>query len=267
MAFKRPGFSGLLIGGLLALIAPFAQAQRSFVQQFAGATVLLANGDTIRGPLIIHRSEDVIRITMPDQSVSTLSPVAVKAFAVKGEVGNNLPDYRYDDFYNARNGYFYGSPPLYTPSVPMRRNQRDTTRVRVFRTYRWNRDQDYSDFKSPGFFEQLSAGPTHLLRRQQLVEHTVTDPYNRGMYHGLYGTPGARYGYQTDTKDLLYLGTAQGEIVPLRNPKKDLLNFFRANSRSIEQYAKVHKLNFSNVQELAYIVNYANSLQSPPAAP
>ncbi|AIZ63856.1 hypothetical protein PK28_09420 [Hymenobacter sp. DG25B] len=250
------------------LLGQAAQAQNSFVQQFAGATVLLTNGDTLRGPLILHRSEDVIRITMPNQSVSTLSPVAVKAFAVKGEVGNNLPDYRYDDFLDARNGYFFGGPPmLYNQPVMVRQARRDTTRVRVFRTYRWNHDQDYSDFKSPGFFEQLSAGPTHLLRRQQLVERAINDPYNRGAYRGMYGSPGTRYGYYTDVKDLLYLGTAQGEIVPLRSPRKDLLNFYRAYSRQIEQYTKQHKLNFNNLQQLAYIVNYANSLQPAPATP
>lgn len=264
---KRHVLSWILLSGLLTVQSPAAQAQRSFVQEFAGATVLLANGDTIRGPLVLHRSEDVIRITMPDQTVSTLSPVAVKAFAVKGEVGNNLPAYRYDDFYDARNGYFYGSPPLYTPAVAMRRNQRDTTRVRIFRTYRWNRDQDYSDFKSPGFFEQLSAGPTHLLRRQQLIERNVADPYYRGAYRGMYGAPGTRYGTMTDVKDMLYLGTLKGDIVPLRNPKKDLLNYFRAYSRQIEQYAKQHKLNFGVPRELAYIVNYANSLQPQPVAP
>jgi hypothetical protein len=264
---KRHGLSWILLSGLLTALVPAAQAQRSFVQEFAGATVLLANGDTIRGPLILHRSEDVIRITRPDQTVSTLSPVAVKAFAVKAEVGNNLPAYRYDDFYDARNGYFYGNPPLYTPAVAMRRNQRDTTRTRIFRTYRWNRDQDYSDFKSPAFFEQLSAGPTLLLRRQELVERNVVDPYNRGLSRGMYGPPGTRYGSLTEIKDMLYLATLQGEIVPLRNPKKDLLNYFRTFSRQIEQYAKQNKLNFGVPRELAYIVNYANSLQARHAMP
>lgn len=264
MATQGRIFSVILGVWLLTAIAPAARAQRSFVQQFAGATLLLTNGDTLQGPLIINRSEDVVRVTMPDHTVRTLSAVAVRAFAVRAEVDNNLPNYRADDFYDVRSGYFFGGPATYPPTAlpaSMLGPRLDTSQVRIFRTYRWNHDQDYSDFKSPGFFEQLSAGPVILLRRQVMVERTVADPYGRNLYGPGYPSPITRYGYYTDLKDQLYLATARGEIVPLRNPKKDLLNFFQAHSRQLEQYAKEHRLHFTVSRELAYLVNYANSLQ------
>lgn len=254
-----------LNAGLLGLGGtPPAQAQRSdFVQQFAGATVLLANGDTLEGPLALHRNEDVVRIAMPDQTTSTLSAVAVQSFAVKGERYDRRRDaYYYDDFYDMRRGYYYGSPMFYNVPPPRRRERPDTSLVRVFRTYRWNHDNDYSDFKSPAFFEQLSNGPHILLRREALVQRPVTysGPYGYGGYGYPYGMPRTA-GYYTDVRDNFYLGTPSGNVIALRNPKKDLLNVFRRQARQIEQYVKENKLSYTDARELAFIVNYANSLQ------
>ncbi|UOQ77070.1 hypothetical protein MUN84_21885 [Hymenobacter sp. 5516J-16] len=67
-------------------------------------------------------------------------------------------------------------------------------------------------------------------------------------------------GYYTDVKDSFYLGLPNGNVLTLRNPKKDLLNYFHAHSRQIEQYAKENKLSYTEARELAYLVNYANSL-------
>jgi len=254
---------------LSVLVAGAALAQRtssSFVQQFAGGTVLLANGDTIEGPLALHRNEDVIRIAMPDNTTSTLSAVAVQSFAVKGERLDRNRN-QYDDFYDARMGYYYGSP-IYGYNPRPRRSTPDTSLVRVFRVFRWNHDNDYSDFKSPAFFEQLSSGPTILLRRESLVQRPVSygSPYGFGGY-GAYGYPYGvprTMGYYTEIKDNFYLGTPNGTVISLRNPKKDLLAAFRQQSKQIEKYAKENQLDYTNARELAFIVNYANSLQNAP---
>ncbi|RYU80525.1 hypothetical protein [Hymenobacter persicinus] len=251
----------VLLTALLA-VAGRAQAQRtSYVQQFAGSTVLLTNGDTLQGPLVLHHAEDVVLITQPDNTVSTLSAVAVQSFAVKGEKEQRRNNFY--DFYDARQGYYYGSP-YYGGMPPRQRRERvDTSLVRVYRVYRWNHDNDYSDFKSPGFFEQLSRGPQVLLRREIQVERPVNygaSPYGYGGY-GYGGVP--RYaGSYTEIQDKFYLGTPNGNVVPLRSPKKDLLAVFRAQAKQLEQYAKENKLSFTEARDLAFIVNYANYLQA-----
>ncbi|PJJ60218.1 hypothetical protein [Hymenobacter chitinivorans] len=249
------------VGLSLGATTPAAAQQRAnFTQEFGGSTVLLTTGDTLRGPLALHRNEDVIRLTMPDNTVNTLSAVAVQSFAVKGQQADRR-NY-YDDFYDARSGYYYGSPYYNMPPRP-RRERVDTSLVRVFRTYRWNHDNDYSDFKSPAFFEQLSGGPNILLRREALVERAVNNgPMYGGYGYNPYGVP--RTSYYREIKDAFYLGLPSGNVLPLRNPKKDLLAAFRQQAKQIEQYAKDNKLDFSDPRELAFIVNYANSLQPKP---
>jgi hypothetical protein len=256
----RFAFLCLLLGLLLGPARTRAQ-RNSYVQQFAGSTVLLTSGDTLQGPLALHHAEDAVLITMPDNTVSTLSAVAVQSFAVKGEKEQRRNGF--NDFFDARQGYYYGNP-YYNGVTPRQRRERvDTSLVRVYRTYRWNHDNDYSDFKSPGFFEQLSRGPQVLLRREVLVERPVNyapSPYGYGGY-GYGGVP--RYGGSyTEIQDKFYIGTPAGNVVPLRNPKKDLLSVFRAQAKQLEQYAKENKLSFTEARDLAYLVNYANYLQA-----
>ncbi|SNC63931.1 hypothetical protein SAMN06265337_0978 [Hymenobacter gelipurpurascens] len=259
------GHSMLFLLALLLALAP-AYAQRGgtgFTQQFTQGTVLLATGDTIAGPLALHRSEDVLTMTMLDNTVRTLPAVNVQSFAVQGERYNRQREqYYYDDFYAMRQGYYYGNPFFNSMPLPRRRERPDTALVRVFRVYRWNRDNDYSDFRTPGFFEQLSSGPTILLRREGLVQRPVTynSPYGYGYGYGAPYGMGRPVGYYTEVKDSFYLGLPDGNVLPLRNPKKDLLSYFHTNSRQLEQYAKQNKLDFNDPRELAYIVNYANSL-------
>ncbi|WP_375435490.1 hypothetical protein [uncultured Hymenobacter sp.] len=256
----RFAFVFTFLVGLLAVVSTTQAQQSAFVQQFAGSTILLTNGDTLRGPITLRRDQDVLMMAQPDGTVTTLSAVAINSFAVKGE---NRDSRRgtgyYDNFYDARNGFYYGNP-LFSSR---RSEESDLNRVRVFRTYRWNRGNDYSDFKSPAFFEQLSNGPRMLLRRESLMQRTVPNsgPYGYGGYG--YGNPygaGRPMGTYTEMKDDFFLATPAGEVIALRNPKKDLLNVFRGQSKQLEQYAKQNQLSFTIARELAFIVNYANSL-------
>ncbi|WP_400191053.1 hypothetical protein [Hymenobacter sp. B81] len=253
--------SSVLVLSLLA--APAARAQRALVQQFAASTVLLTTGDTLHGPLTLHADRDLLLLTMPDQTVRTVAAVAVRFFAVQGEQTTRSQQYYdYYDFYDARRGYYGGSPRWLNPPPP-RPERPDTALVRVFRSLRWNRGNDYSDFRMPAFFEQLSRGPVLLLRRESLVERPINAPssYYAGGYG--YGLPRGTMGYYTELRPAFFLGTPEGEVVELRNPKKDLLAYFQPEARQLEQYAKEHKLNFSDARELAYLINYANSLRYP----
>jgi hypothetical protein len=247
------------------LTAVTARAQRPFVQEFAGATVVLTSGDTITGPLALHSDRDLLLLTMPDQTVRTVAALAVAEFLVKGE--KSQPGNYYDqyyDFYEARRGYYYGNPGWGAMPVSRRAQRADTARIRVFRTFRWNRGNDYSDFKSPAFFEQLSRGPVVLLRRESLVERTMTanDPFFRPYYgFPMGGLPRGPIGTYVSVRDQFFLGTPQGGVVSLRSPKKDLLAYFKPQANQIERYAKENKLSFNDAHELAFIVNYANSLR------
>ncbi|HEX8426002.1 hypothetical protein [Hymenobacter sp.] len=253
-------FAFTFLVGLLAVASTARAQQTALTQQFAGSTILLANGDTLRGPVTLRRDQDVLMMAQPDGTITTLSAVAINSFAVKGENRDSRRGTSYyDNFYDARNGYYYGNP-MYSSR---RTEESDLNRVRVFRTYRWNRGNDYSDFKSPAFFEQLSNGPRMLLRRESLMQRTVptSGPYGYGGYG--YGNPygAGRYaGTYTEMKDDFFLASPTGDVIALRSPKKDLLNVFRGQAKQLEQYAKQNQLSFTVARELAFIVNYANSL-------
>ncbi|NVO31776.1 hypothetical protein [Hymenobacter lapidiphilus] len=249
---------------LLALLLPLtSQAQRGggqgFTQQFTQGSVLLSSGDSISGPLALHRGEETLTMTLADNTVRTLPAVNVQSFAVRGEQYDQSRErLYYDDFYAMRQGYYSGNPGFGATPPPRRRERADTNLLRVFRVYRWNRDNDYSDFKAPGFFEQLSGGPVILLRREGLVERPITagGPYS---YGGM-GLAGMTLGYYTEVKDNFFLGLPDGTVLPLRTPKKDLPSYFRAQARQLAQYAKTNNLNYTDARDLAYLVNYANSL-------
>lgn len=257
----------LAVGLLTSICISQVEAQGSYVQQFTAATVLLANGDTIRGPLILHHNDDNIRITMPNKAVRAFSPIAVKYFTVRGEINNNLtenqPNHEEkphpDDLsmrqigYSNSSGYSFNSRSSYKQALPLWLTRLDTLHLKVFRTYRWNRNPASSQFTVPVFFEQISDGPVYLLRRQELEKRVIRDYSNTSTYNQVTR-------FYRPVKDLLYLGTPQGKVVPLRKPKKDLLSFYQNNSRQIQQYARRNKLDFNYSRELALIVNYANSI-------
>lgn len=261
----------ILFSSLLLLSLPLtALAQRGagkgFTQQFSQGSVLLSSGDTISGPLALHSGEETLLMTLSDNTLRTLPAVGVQSFAVRGEeYDRNRERFYYDDFTAMRQGYYSGNPAFGRLPVPRRRERADVNLTRVFRVYRWNRNNDYSDFKAPGFFEQLSNGPVVLLRREGLVERPVSyaSPYGMGgmggyPYGGMAGRP---MGYYTEIKDSFFLGLPDGNVLALRNPKKDLPDYFRTHARQLAQYVKTNDLSYTDPRDLAYIVNYANSLE------
>ena len=258
----------LLLLPLWLLLPLAALAQRGggqgFTQQFNQGSVLLSSGDTLSGPLVLHRGEETLTMTFSDNTVRTLPAVSVQSFAVRGEqYDRNRERFYYDDFYSMRQGYYSGNPYFGATPPPRRRERADTNLTRVFRVYRWNRDNDYSDFRAPGFFEQLSGGPVILLRREGLVERPVMagGPYGFGaMGMPGMGLPSRSMGTFTEVKDSFFLGLPDGTVLPLRTPKKDLPNYFRAHARQLTQYVKANNLSYTDARDLAYLVNYANSL-------
>ncbi|RAK69896.1 hypothetical protein [Hymenobacter edaphi] len=252
-----------LVAGTAALflLAHAAWAQRPLVQQFAASTVLLTSGDTLRGPLTLYADRDVLLVQQPDQTVRTAAAATVRAFAVRGELTgtgdyleltNDLPEPRRSAAYSTTQA---GPLPALLP-------QRPVEATRVFRCLRWNHGDDYADYRTPAFFEQLSAGPVLLLRRQQLVERPVssTDPMFLSAYPAG-GLPRGTVGYLVTARSQFFLATPAGEIRPLRSPRRHLLAYFRAEAAQIEQYARQHRLSFCTSEGLARIVTYANWLR------
>ncbi|RAK65674.1 hypothetical protein DLM85_13170 [Hymenobacter edaphi] len=217
-------------------------------QEFSASTVVLTNGDTIRGSLMLHNELDLLLVTMADGTVRTVPALAVRTFAVSGEI------MRFD-----RLPPQYLNSAAFTPAR-VRRRWHQVQRARPFLVYAWNHDRDYATSSAPAFFERLNGGPVILLRRQQLVQRAV--PWSDAtMASGYMMRPAGTPYFYTDVRELLYLGTPEGTIVALRRPKRDLLAYFPAEAAQLEQYAHAHGLDFANSAELARLVDYANSLR------
>ncbi|MCC3156998.1 hypothetical protein LJ737_07100 [Hymenobacter sp. 15J16-1T3B] len=253
-----------LLAGLAAafLWSPGARAQRPLVQQFAYSTVLLTSGDTLRGPLTYYADRDLLLVQQADRSVRTASAAMVRAFAVRGELTGageyldmpaELPEPRRTPALSSAQG-----APL--PALLPQRAEPNATRV--FRSLRWNHGAEYADYRTPAFFEQLSAGPTLLLRRQQLVERPVssTDPMFLSAYPAG-GLPRGTVGYIVSAQSQFFLATPAGEVLALRNPRRHLLAYFQAEAAQIEEYARQQRLSFNTSDDLARLVSYANALR------
>lgn len=190
------------------------------VQNWPAGKVVLTTGDTIYGPLTFHRTQEVINVHNEDGTISSFSPVNVQYF-----VAQEMP----------------------------------SNRSYTFRTLMWNLGRDYSDFKKPTFFEQLNQGPLSLIMREAYVRRDVHYASNQIYANNpnLY-QPGD--GYIDQVTGLYYALLPDGEIVTLRNVRKDLHRLFGKKSKQVKKFVRSKKLDYSKPHELIAIVNYFNSL-------
>lgn len=190
------------------------------VQEWPAGKVVLTNGDTIYGPLTFHRTQEVINVHNEDGTISAFSPVNVQYFVAQ---------------------------------------EQPSSRSYTFRTLMWNLGRDYTDFKKPTFFEQLNQGPLTLVMRERYVRRDVH--YASG--HGYQSNPNMYpmgNDYVDQVSQLYYVLLQDGEIVTLRNVRKDLHRLFGKKSKKVKTYVKNKKLDYSKPHELIAIVNYFNSL-------
>jgi hypothetical protein len=200
-------------------------AQKVDIQEWPKGRIVLTSGDTLTGPIIYHRTEDIIRVTLPDGSIQAYAPVNVSSFTVTDERGR----FR-----------------------------------QTFKPYLWNRGNDYSDYKAPAFFELLSEGNYTLVKREVLTSRSLNySPMyaGYGRYYDPYG-----YGYgnmhqQPVVQDLFYIYSPKGEIISLRNPKRDLDDLFGNKSKEMKAFVKQRNLEYDNAHDLAIIVGHFNGLQ------
>lgn len=246
--------AGLVFTGLTAQ-AQFTEKYKParFGQQFDWAEVTLNSGETLPGPLTLHWSEDLLILTQPGQPV--LPVTEISHFRVRQQHPEDAFDHKkYFDFGPMRRGYYPGRIGFAAaPSKPCRLSEMPLTASRVFHTCYWSQRTDNQNFRALGFFEQLSAGPVMLLRRQALELKTVS-----------YVVAGGYNSYtKIEKKDGLYLSLPDGSLVFLEKPQ-DFYDQFSALIPQLQEFARQHHLGFSKPHELAYLVNYANSLGAKP---
>jgi len=223
---QRPLFFRLILLLVVLFSAQFpVSAQRVDIQEWPKGRIVLTSGDTLMGPITYHRSEDIIRVTLADGSIQAYAPVNVSSFTVTDE----------------------------------------RSRVwQTFKPYLWNRGNDYSDYKAPAFFELLSEGKYTLVKREILTTRSL----NYGPMYAGYGRYYDPYGYgygnmrqQTIIQDLFYIYNPKGNIIALRNPKRDLDDLFGNKDREMKDFVKRNNLEYDNARDLARIVGHFNSLQ------
>jgi hypothetical protein len=203
------------------------QAQQLDVQEWPNGQVILASGDTLYGSVVYHQTEEIIRLIRQDGTNQAFTPVGVRSFTVT----------------DSRSQY-----------------------QKVFRSYFWNRGNDYADYQVPAFFEVLQEGPYTLVKREAISYRSQSmspmyagygryyDPYSGGYYPG--------YRSQPIILDLLFLYTPNHKIQPLRNPKRDLEDLFGNKAGDLKQFVKSHNLSYNDTHDVMKIIRHFNSQQT-----
>ena len=208
---------------ILFLLNAFAlQAQNYNAVEWPQATIVLAGGDTVAGPVVFYRAEEVLHLNTGNETATTLTPVLDSSFRVEEE-----------------------------------------GRLRQFRTYLWNRGKDYSDYRSPAFFEQLNTGNYSLLKREILRQDIVRNDPFWNPYGNFGGPPYGSHSFMTSVQELFYIHTPKGNIISLRKPKQDVLRIFASHQKQIRKYVDDNDLKYNRKNDLIRIVKYYNSLTDP----
>ena len=240
------------LGAALMVLAGSPARAGGYEQQWASGSVILTSGDTIDGPVIYHHEEETLEIRLANGTARTFAAINVSYFVVSDEATpRGLTRYS-----PVMMGPYYGRPAGMWQQQGS--DRRDESPVKLYVTYMWDRDNDYSDFRAPAFFQQLTDGNVRLLKREKLVQRTATPygPYGSG--YGM-GSPMAG-GYYTEVQNSYYIADPQGNLTALRNMKKDLLAYFGKHARQIQEFAKENHLSYSDPNELPLILKYADSL-------
>ncbi|OKL39897.1 hypothetical protein [Pontibacter flavimaris] len=194
------------------------------VQEWPSGKVVLTSGDTIYGPVTFYRTEEVISVLNEDGTKSSYSPVNVQYFVAQEE-----------------------------PSG----------RAYTFRSLPWDLGRGYTDFKKPTFFEQLNQGDFTLIMREEYTQKDASRAEmlyaHNAMYGSEYYVPGSEWVDQI--KGLYYIMLPDGEIVTLRNVRRDLHQLFGNKSREVKRFVKEKKLSYEKQHQLIAIVNFYNSLK------
>lgn len=211
----------VVIAVMVYSLNAFAQYRTEIdVQEWPAGKVVLTNGDTIYGPLTYHRTQEVVYVHNEEDGLISAFAPVNVQYFVAQEHPSNRP---------------------YT-----------------FRTLMWDLGRDYSDFKKPTFFEQLNQGPLTLVMRETYVRRDVHYA-SRQAYNNPYFYPMGN-NHVDQIEELYYVLLPDGEVVTLRNVRKDLHKLFGDKSRQVKKFIKSRRLDYEKPHEMVAIVNYFNSL-------
>ena len=129
-----------------------------------------------------------------------------------------------------------------------------------FRTLPWNLGRAYSDFKKPTFFEQLNQGPLTLIMRETYISRDVSRSGGNFLYDPYFYPSGSQWVEQV--KEQYFVLLPDGEIVSLRNVRRDLHRLFGEKSGQVKDFVKENRLDYERPHELVAIVNYFNTLST-----
>ena len=211
----------LLFGAILIAFSARAQ-QVPFELLWRTGTVYLTSGDSVSGQVSLVLPTDIVSVKQPDGTVSAFATVNVTDFVVREE--QNSGNFR--------------------PAIGPLEIER------YYKTYMWDHNKDYSNFLSPAFFVVVQPGVYTLLMRETKAPMPVQ--VNR------YANANSM-GYRTEKiLQYFYLAKPNNEIIPLRNPRKDLQTLFPKLKNDLVTFAKTNKLDFDEPLELARIIEYCN---------
>lgn len=247
----------LLLVGLASGGTPAAAQPATAVRRFAGSTVLLNNGDTLRGPLMLYPAKDLLVLRRADGTLRTLTPWLVRSFAVKGELTN------------------FGTGALHsTPAILQQPTEQaqlldqvlttlvDTLQVRTFLSYRVPPSRAAASC-APGFYEVLSEGNLSLLRREEMRTKLAPVRHVRdtGVHAGTPQQPRRAESWQLVSQYFLFL--PGGTLQPLLHPEQELAAVLASRAPALHAYVQQQGLSYARAADLRRIVSYADQLLAP----
>lgn len=128
-------------------------------------------------------------------------------------------------------------------------------RSHTFKTLHWDLGKPYSNFKKPTFFEILNQGALTLVKREAYS-------HNLGNMTPTFLEPNNKQWASEQIRDVYYILLPDGDIVGLKNPRKDLQALFGKKYKDVRSYIKLNRLDYEKPHELVAIVNYFNTLSS-----
>lgn len=193
------------------------------IQEWPAGTVTLNTGEVLEGSVTYYREQDIISVLDETGKLHSLSPVNVEQFEVQNE---------------------YGS------------------RNHIFKSIFWDQGKEFSDFKKPTFFEQLTDGNTTLLMRESYHKRNI-DPNlvesSNGMVHDPMGYP-IDVLFADQIKPLYYVLKPDGDVMQLQSVRKDFLKYCGKRAGNIKSFVRKQKLRFDQPMDFTAIVNYYNTL-------
>ena len=217
-------FLVLIVSCLLGSYPLTAQVRQEVdVQEWPNGTVTLTTGDVVEGVITYYRVQEIVTVLSENGDLYSLSPVNVDKFEVNNE---------------------YGS------------------RRHVFKTIYWDQGKDYTDFKKPTFFEQLTEGDITLLMRESYYKRTIdtyTVEYKEGTVYDPMGYPIDAI-FADQIKPKFYVMQSNGKVTGLQHARRDFLNYCGKKAGMVKSFARKQKLNFEMPMDFMAIVNYYNTL-------